>query len=116
MSEITVKLNIDPGQGKAAVTCEPSDFSANRGNQQIVWRPGGNQGFSFYSLTGLTEEDPPFSNQTVGEDEITIDDDDTRAGDYPYTITVTADVDGKHYNTQSSGPVADQTVPCIKNT
>lgn len=116
MSDITVKLDTSVTPPNPAVTCDPPQFSANRGNQKIKWKPGGDEGFTFYSLSGLTEDDPPFSHQTVSDNLITIDDNDTGTGDYPYIVTVTADADGKHYNTQSSGPVADETVPCIKNT
>ena len=37
MSDITVMLNTT---GDPAVTCEPKQFSANNGNQQIKWTPG----------------------------------------------------------------------------
>lgn len=114
MSDITVKLNISPGAGEAAVTCEPPGFSANRGNQQIKWKPGGSQGFSFTSLTGLSD-DPPFSNLNVSGNEITIDDDDTSAAEYPYTIWVTSDANGQPYSTIPVDPAGDTTDPCIKN-
>ncbi len=115
MSDIVVKLNINPAPGKAAVTCEPESFSANRGNQQIKWTPGGNEGFTFYSLTGLSD-DPPFSGLDVTDDEITINDDDQAVNEYSYTITVVSDANGGHYTTTVSKPTANAVPPCIKNT
>lgn len=114
MSDIVVKLNINPAPGKAAVTCDPAVFSANRGNQQIKWKPGGNEGFTFYSLTGLSDK-PPFSGLNVTDDEITINDNDQAANEYSYTIVVIADANQGQYSTQVSSPAANTTPPCIKN-
>jgi len=114
MSDIVVKLNINPAPDKAAVTCDPGEFSANRGNQQIKWKPGGNEGFSFYSLTGLSDN-PPFSGLDVTDDEITINDNDQAANEYSYTITVVSDANGGQYTTKVSSPTATAVPPCIKN-
>jgi len=114
MSDIVVKLNISPDPGKAAVTCDPESFSANRGNQQIKWKPGGNEGFTFYSLTGLSDN-PPFSGLNVTGDEITINDNDQAANEYSYTITVVSNANGGQYTTTVSDPTATAVPPCIKN-
>lgn len=114
MSDIVVKLNINPGPGKAAVTCEPESLSVNRGNEQITWKPGGNEGFTFYSLTGLSDN-PPFSGLSVTDGEITINDNDQAANEYSYTITVVSDENGGHYTTTVNSPTANAVPPCIKN-
>jgi hypothetical protein len=109
MTDITVKLDI---HGNPPVTCEPPTFQANKGNQQIKWKPGGSQKFTFAALTGLSK--PPFSSLKVTDDEITVQDDDSTPGIYGYQITVVADADHGTYSTRRS-PLTDP-VPCIKNT
>ena len=110
MTDITVKLDItkDP-----AVTCKPESFPANRGNHQIKWTQGGNEGFTFpgNALTGLS--DPPFSSQDITSDEITVQDNDTGPGTYGYTVYVVSDANGKTYSTLSSR--GGDPIPCIKN-
>lgn len=114
MTDITVKLNINPGPGKAAVTCHPPQFNANLGNQEIKWNPGGDEDFTFTSLTGLSEN-PPFSGLAVSDSEITINDNDQNAGEYSYTIWVRADANGSPYSTIPTDPAATATDPCIVN-
>ena len=108
MSDITVMLNTT---GDPAVTCEPKQFSANNGNQQIKWTPGGSQSFTFTSLTGLSST--PFSGLSVTAREITVNDNDQGPGDYPYTIWVMAN--GTSYSTQKTGPGAGVGDPTVKN-
>ena len=108
MTDITVKLDIN---GNPAVTCEPPQFNANRGNQTIKWKPGGSQKFTFSSLTGLP--DPPFSSLAVASNEITAQDNDTSPAVYGYTITVVADANGRTYSTLSS--LEGDPGPSIKN-
>lgn len=114
MTDITVKLDTD---GNPPVTCDPPGFSANRGNQQIKWKPGGTEGFTFplppnSALTGLSN--PPFSSLNVTSSEITVQDNDTGPGVYGYTIYVISDANGQTYSTL--GSQATDPVPCIKNT
>jgi|SwirhisoilCB2_FD_contig_71_2052896_length_1408_multi_3_in_0_out_0_2 hypothetical protein len=110
MTDITVKLDIN---GNPAVTCVPPTFSANRGNQQIKWKTGGSQNFTFSSLTGLS--DPPFSlPPNVTSDEVTVEDNDTGPAVYGYTIYVVSDANGQTYSTL--GSQGTDPVPCIKNT
>ncbi|MEO7072720.1 MAG: hypothetical protein ABI300_07005 [Rhodanobacter sp.] len=109
MTDITVKLDI---HSNPQVSCEPPTFHANKGNQQIKWKPGGSQKFTFAALTGLSK--PPFSSLNVTADEITVHDDDSTPGTYGYQITVVADADHETYSTRRS-PLTDP-VPCIKNT
>lgn len=114
MTDITVILTINPEPGEAAVTCHPPRFSADSGNHKIKWNSGGNEGFSFTSLTGLTEG-PPFSGLAVSADEITINDDDQGPGEYSYTIWVQADANGLPYSTIPTDLAATATDPCIVN-
>lgn len=111
MTDITVKLNIN---GSPPVTCDPPGFSANRGNQEIKWKHGGTEDFTFPSnaLTGLP--DPPFSSLNVTSNEITVQDNDTGPGVYGYTIYVVSDANGQTYSTL--GSQGNDPVPCIKNT
>ncbi|HKZ10969.1 MAG TPA: hypothetical protein VJL61_09695 [Rhodanobacteraceae bacterium] len=112
MTDITVKLDIN---SDPPVTCDPPDFPANRGNQQIKWKTGGSQKFAFplppgKALTGLP--DPPFSSLNVTSNEITVQDNDTGSGVYGYTVYVISDANGDTYSTLGSR--ADP-IPCIKN-
>lgn len=106
MTDITVKLDTS---GNPAVTCTPSTFNANQGNQQVKWKPGGSTSFTFSSLAGLP--DPPFSDLNVGSTEITVQDNDQGAADYPYKITVMAG--GVSYSTETM--TAGASDPMIKN-
>ncbi|HEX7368833.1 MAG TPA: hypothetical protein VF284_00945 [Rhodanobacteraceae bacterium] len=115
MTDITVKLNTNPPSGEAAVTCHPPQFNANSGNQEIKWKSEGSEDFTFTSLTGLSDHNPPFSGLTVSDDEITIDDNDQGPADYSYTIWVRADANGLPYSTIPTDPTATPTVPCIVN-
>jgi len=108
MTDITVTLDIT---ANPAVTCTPKKLSVNRGNQEIKWKPGGNETFTFKALTGLP--DPPFSLLDITSDEITVQDNDTGPGTYGYTVEVVSDANGNTYSTSSS--TLGDPVPCIKN-
>ena|SRR5690348_104942 len=109
MTDITVTLDIT---ANPAVTCTPKKLSVNRGNQEIKWKPGGNEGFTFPSnaLTGLP--DPPFSPPVINS-EITVQDNNMSPGTYGYTVEVVSDANGNTYSTSSS--TLGDPVPCIKN-
>lgn len=109
MTDITVKLETT---ANPAVTCTPNPFNANSGNQQIKWKPGGSESFTFSSLTGLTDN-PPFSGLTVGASEITIQDNDQGPGEYGYNIYVASG--GTTYSTKMKGPIAGDGDPVVKN-
>ena len=81
--QIQVKLDTN---ANPPVTTVPNSLPVNRGNNQIEWTPFANETFTFVSLTGLPT--PPFSGLTVNSSSITVNDDNTAAGNYPYTITV----------------------------
>ncbi len=95
MTQIQVKLdtNYNP-----PVTVIPNKPSVNRGNSQIEWTPFGQQAFTFVSLTGLPN--PPFSGLSVTSSKITVQDDNTAAGEYPYVITVSSG--GNTYSTDGT--------------
>jgi hypothetical protein len=80
------------------VTTHPQVQSVNRGNSQIEWTPFANENFTFVSLTGLPN--PPFSGLNVTSSSITVQDDNTAAGEYTYTITVSSG--GNNYSTNAT--------------
>jgi hypothetical protein len=94
-TQIQVKLDTS---ANPPVTTIPTIQSVNRGNAQIQWTPFSNQSFTFVSLTGLPN--PPFSNIQVSNAQITADDNNTAAGEYTYTITVSSG--GNTYSTNAT--------------
>ena len=122
-TQIQVKLDTS---ATPPVTLIPNSVSINRGNNQISWTPFAQESFTFVSLTGLPS--PPFSGLTVTASSITVNDDNTAAGDFPYTITVA--YQGQNYSSSSSfsrhaeqspthvtakGALTGGTSPIIKN-
>jgi hypothetical protein len=95
MTQIQVKLDTS---ANPPVTVQPQVQSINRGNSQIQWTPFASQNFTFVSLTGLPN--PPFSGLSVTSSSITVQDDNTVAGDYTYTITVSSG--GNNYDTNGT--------------
>ncbi len=95
MAQIQVKLDTT---ANPPVTTIPHQQSVNNGNHQIEWTPYAQQTFTFVSLTGLPN--PPFSQLSVTASQITVQDDNTAAGDYAYTITVS--YQGTNYSTNGT--------------
>lgn len=86
MPQVKVSLNIT---ASPPVTLNPNNCPVNPGNDTIRWvedPQSPTKGFTFSSLTGLP--DPPFDNLTKTATEISVDDDNTAAAEYPYTIAV----------------------------
>ena len=94
-TQIQVKLDTS---ANPPVTTIPQHASINRGNNEITWTPFAQQSFTFVSLTGLPT--PPFSGLSVSSSQITVQDDNTATGDFPYTITVS--YNGMNYSSDSS--------------
>jgi hypothetical protein len=125
--QIQVKLDTS---ANPPVTTIPEQTPVNNGNNTIEWTPFANQDFTFTSLTGLPN--PPFSGLSVTASKISVQDDNTAAGTYAYTIVVT--YNNQEYSTGStamrtakaSGPgtstatrsnsiLGNSTSPTIKN-
>jgi hypothetical protein len=94
--QIQVKLDTS---ANPPVTMVPNQPSVNRGNNTIEWTPFAQESFTFVSLTGLSAN-PPFSGLTVTSSKITIQDDNSATGDYPYSIMVL--YNGMEYSSESS--------------
>ena len=112
MSTVQVSLDI---YATPPVTCNPKNASINQGNQTINWVPAQNQNFNFTSLT--FENNPTcFSTPSITNSQISVTDNNTAAaaGDYPYTIVVTAS-NGQQYSSASGGISGGTSDPTIKN-
>ena len=108
MSQIQVSLDTT---ASPPVTCSPKHQSVNNGNQTLNWTPAQSQNFAFKSLVFLNNPSC-FSTPTVSASQITVTDNNTAAGDYPYVLTVT--YNGTDYST-SGGIAGGGGDPSIKN-
>jgi len=112
---IQIQVKLDP-TATPPVTLIPKNQAVNRGNESIEWTPFASESFTFKSLTGLPN--PPFSNLSVTNSMVTVTDNNTGAGDYPYTIVVT--LNGTDYSSAEQFrrhpvPGPSGTDPTIKN-
>lgn len=108
MSQIQVSLDTS---ASPPVTCSPKHQGVNNGNQTLYWTPAQNQSFTFKSLVFLNNP-TCFSNLTITASQISVTDDNTTPGDYPYILTVT--YNGTDYNT-TGGVAGGGGDPSIKN-
>lgn len=109
--EIQVKLDTS---ANPPVTLVPTHQSVNNGNQSLIWVPFAQENFTFVSLTGLPN--PPFTNLTVTDSQITVTDNNQNNGPevvYPYTIVVSSN--GTQYSSAKAGPAAGSGDPTINN-
>src|SRR4029078_12174447 len=83
--KIQVKLDTT---ANPPVTTVPVVQSVNSGNNQIEWTPFAQESFTFVSLTGLPN--PPFRGLNVTSPKITVNDGNSAAASYQYTITVSS--------------------------
>ncbi|MGH8122714.1 MAG: hypothetical protein ACREPT_08055 [Rudaea sp.] len=95
MAQIQVKLDTS---ANPPVTTIPHQQSVNNGNHQIEWTPFAQQTFTFVSIGPFP--DPPFSNYNNSGSQVTVQDANTTAGEYAYTIVVS--YQGKNYSTDST--------------
>jgi len=108
---IEVKLNT---ANNPPVTVQPQIHSVNQGNHTISWVPFAQENFTFVSLTGLPN--PPFSNLTVTDTQITVSDDNQNTGsavEYAYVVVVCSD--GVEYSSATQNPREGDGDPTIKN-
>lgn len=92
-----IQVRLDPA-ANPPVTVHPNPFAVNRGNHVVEWVPAAQQQFTFVSLTGLPSS--AFSPPSVSGTQITVTDNNANAGDYGYTIVVSAN--GQQYSTAQS--------------
>jgi hypothetical protein len=109
MSTVQVSLVTN---GAPPVTCNPKTASINQGNQTIKWEQAQNQNFCFTSLTFL-DNPTCFSTPVITDTEITVTDNNTAAGEYPYILVVTSG--GIEYSTATGGIAGGGGDPAIKN-
>lgn len=107
----TIQVSLDTS-ANPPVTCNPKTTSVNQGNQTINWTQAQNQSFTFTSLT-FANNPTCFGTPVVSNTGISVTDNNTAAGDYPYTIVVTSG--GIEYSTAKSGPTAGGSDPTIQN-
>jgi len=107
----TIQVSLDTN-ASPPVTCNPKTASINQGNQTINWTQAQNQSFAFTSLT-FANNPTCFGTPNVTSSGISVTDDNTSAGDYPYTLVVT--LNGVQYSTASSGVYGGGSDPTIKN-
>jgi len=96
---MAVQVSLDTSVNPPVIV-SPRVHDVNSGNQTIKWERANNQTFTFTSLSGLPN--PPFSNLSVSDSEITITDNNRSAAAYGYTIVVT--YGGQQYSTAPSRP------------
>lgn len=111
MPQVKVSLNTT---ATPPVTLDPNTCPVNLGKDSVRWVQNSQspiKGFTFYSLTGLP--DPPFDTPTKNQNqtEISIGDDNTSPGEYPYTIVVS--YNGAQYSSAAS--ITGNGGPTIKN-
>ncbi len=93
--QIQVKLDTT---ANPPVTTIPNKLSVNNGNHAIEWTPFAQQTFTFVSISPLP--DPPFSQYVNSGSVVTVQDNNSTAGEYAYTIVVA--YQGTNYTSDST--------------
>lgn len=115
MADITVSLNVN---SDPAVSCNPSQCTIDRGNQDITWKHGGSTDFTFQSITGLPSSvfSTPQADGPSHPDWFICSDNNQEPAEepYPYTVTVLGP-NGQQYSTNKTTGSGGESVPNIKN-
>lgn len=96
------------------VSVNPQVHDVNQGNQTVKWERANNQTFTFASVSGLPN--PPFSNLSVSDSEVTISDDNPGVDAY-YLYTIVVNYNGQQYSSAPSrpNPTAQNSGPSVHN-